>query len=171
MSSGLANYGRIHFDDLQWTHRYRPNLAYAQSKLADLLFAIRLAGIASERGWNLVSAAAHPGFTRTNLQLSGPNLGRETPRWTVYGGIGFIPSHHVTQATEPLLFAATDPAATSGGYYGPNGRFGLVGTTTDAHMPKRAHNTGTMLGLWAEAERLAGVSLPDESAERQDRSA
>jgi len=36
MSSGMANYGRIHFDDLQWERRYRPNFAYAQSKLADL---------------------------------------------------------------------------------------------------------------------------------------
>ena len=38
MSSGTANYGRIHFDDLQWERRrYSPNLSYAQSKLADLM--------------------------------------------------------------------------------------------------------------------------------------
>src|SRR6202034_3554503 len=36
MSSGVASYGRIRFDDLQWQRRYRPHLAYAQSKLADL---------------------------------------------------------------------------------------------------------------------------------------
>jgi hypothetical protein len=34
MSSGVASYGRIRFDDLQWQRGYRPNLAYAQSKLA-----------------------------------------------------------------------------------------------------------------------------------------
>jgi hypothetical protein len=31
MSSGVASYGRIRFDDLQWKRGYRPNLAYAQS--------------------------------------------------------------------------------------------------------------------------------------------
>ena len=29
MSSGTANYGRIHFDDLQWRRRYSANRAYA----------------------------------------------------------------------------------------------------------------------------------------------
>ena len=43
MSSGIANFGRIHFDDLQWERRYRPNLAYAQSKLADLMMTLHLA--------------------------------------------------------------------------------------------------------------------------------
>ncbi|NEE60386.1 SDR family NAD(P)-dependent oxidoreductase, partial [Streptomyces sp. SID8455] len=67
MSSGTANYGRIHFDDLQWERRrYSPNLSYAQSKLADLMLTRQLADIAAERGWNLLSTGAHPGYTRTN---------------------------------------------------------------------------------------------------------
>ena len=60
MSSGMANFGRIHFDDLQWERRYRPNLSYAQSKLADLLMTRHLAAIATQRDWNLISNAAHP---------------------------------------------------------------------------------------------------------------
>ena len=71
MSSGVASYGRIRFDDLQWKRRYRPNLAYAQSKLADLMLTLHLADLAAEQGWNLMSNAAHPGFTRTNLQTAG----------------------------------------------------------------------------------------------------
>ena len=43
MSSGVASYGRIRFDDLQWKRGYRPNLAYAQSKLADLMLTLHLA--------------------------------------------------------------------------------------------------------------------------------
>ena len=71
MSSGVASYGRIRFDDLQWKRGYRPNLAYAQSKLADLMLTLRLADLATGHGWNLMSNAAHPGFTRTNLQTAG----------------------------------------------------------------------------------------------------
>ena len=46
MSSGMANVGRIRFDDLQWTRRrYSPTRSYAQSKLADLLLARQLARV------------------------------------------------------------------------------------------------------------------------------
>lgn len=50
-------------------------------------------------------------------------------------GLGILPSQEPRQGAEPLLFAATDPAATDGGYYGPDARFGLVGTTTEARGP------------------------------------
>src|SRR6266700_5984983 len=68
MASGMANFGRIRFDDPHWTGRYGPTRAYAQSKLADLLFARQLATVATRPGWQLASIAAHPGYTRTNLQ-------------------------------------------------------------------------------------------------------
>ena len=160
MSSGTANYGRIHFDDLQAQRRYRPYLSYAQSKLADLLLAQHLAAIGHQRGWNLISTAAHPGFTRTNLQTAGASLGRETPKRTLLNSLNILPSQDVEHGTEPLLYAATSPDAVTGGYYGPGGRFGLVGPTTTARIPPRARDAATAARLWAEAERLTGVSLP-----------
>src|SRR5260221_11388610 len=72
MSSGLANYGRIRFVELQWERRrYSPNFTFAQSKLADLMLPQHLAGIAPRRGWNLISTAAHPGFPRPDLHAAG----------------------------------------------------------------------------------------------------
>jgi len=160
MSSGTANYGRIHFDDLQAQRRYRPYLSYAQSKLADLLLAQHLAAIGHQRGWNLISTAAHPGFTRTNLQTAGASLGREKPKRSLLNSLNILPSQDVEHGTEPLLYAATSPDAVTGGYYGPGGRFGLVGPTTTARIPPRARDAATAARLWAEAERLTGVSLP-----------
>ena len=159
MSSGLASIGRIRFDDLQWDRRYRANPAYAQSKLADLMLTEHLAVIATQRGWNLLSTAAHPGFTRTNLQTAGASLGRDKPKRTVANSIHILPSQEVGPGTEPLLYAATSPDAVNGGYYGPGGRFRLVGPTTTARLPRRARDTATAARLWAEAERLTGVSL------------
>jgi NAD(P)-dependent dehydrogenase (short-subunit alcohol dehydrogenase family) len=161
MSSGMANVGRIRFDDLQWDkRRYRPNLSYAQSKLADLMLARHLAELATRSGWNLMSTAAHPGFTRTNLQTAGASLGRDKPKRTPYNSLNFLPSQEVGPGTEPLLFAATSPDAVNGGYYGPGGRFGLVGPTAATRIPRRARDAGTAARLWAEAERLTGVTLP-----------
>jgi NAD(P)-dependent dehydrogenase (short-subunit alcohol dehydrogenase family) len=80
MSSGTANYGRINFDDLNWDQRYSAARAYAQSKLADLMMSNHLAKLTTDRGWNLLSVAAHPGFTNTNLQTAGASLGNSGHR-------------------------------------------------------------------------------------------
>ncbi|MFD5896604.1 SDR family oxidoreductase [Streptomyces sp. NPDC060366] len=162
MSSGTANYGRIDFADLQWnSRRYSANRSYAQSKLADLILTRQLARISAERGWNLLSTGAHPGYTRTNLQTAGASLG--TGRTTItrlLTKLDFLPSQEVDQGTEPLLYAATSPDAVAAGYYGPGGRFGLVGPTTTARTTRRALDDALNARLWAESERLTGVALP-----------
>lgn len=161
MSSGTANYGRIHFDDLQWERRrYSPNLSYAQSKLADLMLTRQLADIAAERGWNLLSTGAHPGYTRTNLQTAGASLGRDKPKRSLLNSFTVLPSQLPAQGAEPLLYAAADPGAAPGGYYGPGGRFGLVGPTAPARITRRALDPAANARLWATAEQLTGVSLP-----------
>jgi NAD(P)-dependent dehydrogenase (short-subunit alcohol dehydrogenase family) len=162
MSSGAANFGRIHYDDLQWERRFRSAPAYAQSKLADLMMAMHLARVAKARDWKLMSNAAHPGYTRTNLQSAGATLGRDRPTLAnrLMYRIDFLPSQDVVQGTEPLLYAAADPGAVSGGYYGPSRWFGLVGPTAPATVTRRARDAAANARLWAEAERLTGVALP-----------
>ncbi|HEY0260354.1 MAG TPA: SDR family NAD(P)-dependent oxidoreductase [Lacisediminihabitans sp.] len=158
MSSGTANFGRIRLDDPNWNGTYNASRAYAQSKLADLLFATTLAATATQRGWSLRSTAAHPGYTRTNLQTAGRNLdgGDRAPIQRT-----LLPSQGVEQGSEPLLFAAADPAAVQGGYYGPS-RLGLVGPTKHINrLPRSARREGVAGPLWALAERLTGTSLPD----------
>ena len=159
MSSGVASYGRIRFDDPQWQRGYRPNLAYAQSKLADLMMTLHLADLARQRGWKLMSNAAHPGFTRTNLHTAGASLGRDKPKRTPFNSPSILPSQEVGPGTEPLLYAATSADAVNGGYYGPSRWFGLVGPTTAVRPPRRARDAATATRLWTEAERLTGVSL------------
>src|SRR5215470_6694516 len=166
MSSGVASYGRIRIDDLQWERgRYSPNLAYAQSKLADLMMTLRLADLATQNGWNLISNGAHPGFTRTNLQTAGASLGRDKPKRTPFNsGFNPLPSQDVEQGTEPLLYAAASTEAVNGGYYGPSRWFGLVGPTTTIRPPRRARDAATAARLWSEAEHLTGVALPSGAA-------
>jgi NAD(P)-dependent dehydrogenase (short-subunit alcohol dehydrogenase family) len=159
MSSGTAHYGRITFEDLQRERRYSPNRAYAQSKLADLMLTRHLAAVAAQRGWNLMSNAAHPGYTRTNLQTAGASLGGGKPSRLQSLLNTVVPSQGVEQGTEPLLYAATSPEAVTGGYYGPGRWGGLVGPTVTARPPRRALDAATNARLWAEAERLTGATL------------
>ena len=159
MASGVANWGRIRFGDLQWTKRYSPWGSYAQSKLADMLAAQELADAARERKWTLLSTTAHPGYTRTNLQSSGANLGRTgAPKAPVERTL--MPSQNVEQGTEPLLFAATSPDAEQGAYYGPGGALGLVGPTKKTSLPRSARRAGVPERLSRVAEELTGTALP-----------
>ncbi|MFI6555775.1 SDR family oxidoreductase [Streptomyces griseus] len=161
MSSGTATYGRIRFDDLQWERRrYSAHLSYAQSKLADLMMTRQLADVAAERGWELLSTGAHPGYTRTNLQTAGASLGRDRPKRSMLNSMSILPSQLPEQGAEPLLYAATAADVAPGSYYGPGGRFGLVGPTAPARITRRALDPAANARLWAESERLTGVSLP-----------
>jgi NAD(P)-dependent dehydrogenase (short-subunit alcohol dehydrogenase family) len=161
MSSSSAAFGAIRYNNLQRERHYVPYLAYAQSKLADLLFAQQLARVANQRRWNLISNAAHPGFTRTNLLTAGASLGRGRQRPTWLTKAMFLASQGVEPGTEPLLYAATSPDALSGAYYGPSRLFGLVGPTTLVRVPRSARHDGDGARLWHVAEQLTGVTLTD----------
>jgi NAD(P)-dependent dehydrogenase (short-subunit alcohol dehydrogenase family) len=159
MSSFVANFGRIRLDDLDWTtRRYVPFAAYGQSKLADLLLGRQLAAFSEQHHWPLVSTIAHPGYTRTNLQTAGANLGRDTPKKAAERSRPWM--QEVDQGAEPLIFAAADPSAVQGGYYGPAGLLGLTGPTKRTAIPRSARSDEVASRLWAKAEELTGTSLP-----------
>jgi NAD(P)-dependent dehydrogenase (short-subunit alcohol dehydrogenase family) len=164
MSSTTARLGRIRLDDLQGEHGYRPMRAYGQSKLADLMFARRLAGIAADRGWRLVSNAAHPGYTRTNLITSGAALRQPGSRRLAMHVLSRIPhpAQGVRIGVEPLLYAATSPDAVNGGYYGPQGLLEMAGPAGVARVPQHARDADVAARLWSVAEQLTGVTLPRE---------
>ncbi|WP_019546865.1 SDR family oxidoreductase [Streptomyces sulphureus] len=157
MSSGMAARGKIDFSDLNWHKRYDPTAAYGRSKLAGLLMAQQLARTATERGWPLLSIGAHPGNAATNIAASGPRLGGE-PSLLFRVAWKVTPQHSAEAGAAPMLYAATSPDAAQGGYYGP--RWGLVGRPAPADFTRKGKDRQVAAQLWAEAERLTGVSLP-----------
>ncbi|RUQ02611.1 SDR family oxidoreductase [Curtobacterium sp. HSID17257] len=158
MSSLAAIPGSIRFADLQWEHGYNGWRAYAQSKLADLLLALHLHRLSVERDWPLVSTAAHPGYTRTNLQSTGRSLGRDRPVRASDRALPFTQA--VEQGAEPLLYAAVGPAAVGGAYYGPSGFGGLTGPTTTVSVPRSARSSDLARSLWTVAEDLTDTRAP-----------
>ncbi|MFL5802573.1 MAG: SDR family oxidoreductase [Roseiflexaceae bacterium] len=176
MSSGMSSIGRINFDDLQWERSYSPVRSYAQSKLATLLFAIELNRRSQAYGWGIRSNAAHPGATLTNLQTTGPTLGKaranegESLSMRITKRIsGFW--QEIAQGCLPALFAATSPLAIGGGYYGPGGFAELTGMPAAARMPRRAKDIHTARRLWEVSEQLTRVRFPTITDDRASRSA
>ena len=155
----------IHFDDLQWQRRYKPWQAYAQSKLAMLMFAFELQRRSDALGWGLTSNAAHPGYARTDLQTAGPSLGRATPSLAERFGTLIAPfaSQSAAAGALPTLFAATSPEAKPAGYYGPQGFVEMKGPVGEAVVGQRARDVAVAARLWEVSEQLTGVGWPDGS--------
>jgi NAD(P)-dependent dehydrogenase (short-subunit alcohol dehydrogenase family) len=156
----------IHFDDLQWERRYQPWPAYAQSKLAMLMFAFELQRRSDDLGWGLMSNAAHPGYARTGLQSAGPSLGRSNPSLTerLLKLIEPLTSQSAADGALPTLFAATSPDAKPAGYYGPRGVGELKGPVGEAVIGKAAQVRVVATRLWEVSEQLTGAQWPAEAA-------
>jgi len=168
LSSTAASMGTIKLDNLNSEHSYQAWRAYAQSKLADLIFAIELDRLSRRHDWGLVSTAAHPGLTRTNLQTTGPRMGKSNPRFDLSSMFMRVPgvAQDPGAGALPTLYAATSPDAEGGRYYGPDGFAQMTGGPTLVSGPKRARDTATAIALWDAAERLTGVSYPNGPIEK-----
>lgn len=148
VSSGVHHRGRIDFDDLDFAQRgYSAWRAYAQSKLANLLFALELQRKLAAAGESLIVTAAHPGYTATDLQrtagfarLLNPLLAMRPP-----------------QGALPTLRAATDPDARAGEYFGPRRFFEMNGPPERARINRRARDLEVAARLWQVSEQLTGV--------------
>ena len=161
LSSVMHWIGRIRFGDLNADKKYNAWLAYGQSKLANLLFAHELQRRSDAAGWGLLSAAAHPGSSRTNLQSAGPQLGRDKPANALVERFMQSPglSQDAEQGAEPEIFAATWASVSGGDYVGPTGTFGLTGPPGRAKQSRRALDQRVAMRLWTVSEDLTGIDF------------
>lgn len=166
LSSLAARQGRIHFDDPQFERSYTPMQAYAQSKLAVLMFARELDRRSRAAGWGITSNAAHPGLTKTNLQISGPSHGRTKPSlmerlYKISWRLTPFLWQEIDEGILPALYAAAAPQAEGGAFYGPHGISEAAGGgVTHAKVPAAAQNDTDCRRLWELSEQLTGVSFP-----------
>ena len=156
LSSIAARGGKIDFADLQQTN-YRPMPAYAQSKLACLMFGLELQRRSLENGWGLTSIPVHPGISRTGLLYNTPG-GASGVRRAMRAMLWFL-FQPVPQGALPSLFAATAPHAEGGVYYGPDGRAELSGFPAKARIPAPATDEAACRRLWEKSEGLTGVDF------------
>ena len=157
LSSVAHRSGHIRLDDLNYQTHYRPWPVYQQSKLAMLMFAQELQRRSDANGWGLISVAAHPGFARTDLIANGhagkPGLFARGARL-----LEAVLSHSAADGALPILMAATLPDPTPGGYYGPTGFQEMKGPPGVAAIKRQGKDADVARGLWAESERLTGVT-------------
>jgi NAD(P)-dependent dehydrogenase (short-subunit alcohol dehydrogenase family) len=160
VSSLAHRSGRIDFEDLQGARGYSPNRAYRQSKLAMLMFARELQRRAAAHGWPLVSIAAHPGWSATNIVVNGMGTGL---RARIAQGIFSLLAQSAAEGARPILYAALDPAAEPGGYYGPANFGETRGPPAPSKVMPQARDEAAAARLWTISEQLTGVHEPAAS--------
>ncbi|GHD12684.1 putative short-chain dehydrogenase/reductase [Streptomyces violarus] len=145
----------IGFDDLDLTASYTPRRAYAQSKLANLLFTLELQRRLAESGSTVRALAAHPGYAATNLQSHAAN---PAARAFMRLGNRFLAQDDRAGAL-PTLYAATQdlPGAS---YVGPDGLGEMRGAPTLVGRSRAASDPLTARRLWRVSEELTGTLFP-----------
>jgi NAD(P)-dependent dehydrogenase (short-subunit alcohol dehydrogenase family) len=135
---------------------YNPAKDYANTKLANLLFARELDRRARDAGSRLVVSSAHPGVSATNLVSSPDGMGAN---WVVRRLTPFVlPLVFQSSAAgaKPTLWAAT--YGEPGGYVGPTWLRGARGPLGEAKLSRHARNNELASRLWTISEQETGVS-------------
>jgi NAD(P)-dependent dehydrogenase (short-subunit alcohol dehydrogenase family) len=149
VTSGLHRLGRIS-DDLNWERRrYQRWLAYAQSKLANLLFAEELQRRLAAAGRQTVSVAAHPGVAGTETMRRDRSLQGKL----LAGG----PAQSPEMGALPILYAATEQHITGGACIGPDGFLQRTGYPAVVSTSRTSHDAHLAAVLWQRSEVLTGV--------------
>jgi NAD(P)-dependent dehydrogenase (short-subunit alcohol dehydrogenase family) len=152
--SSLMHYmGFISLRDLNWTSRpYSTWLAYGQSKLANLLFTSELQRRLQTAGSKLRAVAAHPGYSRTNLQgHSGHLIG------DALMSVGNKLATDADFGARQTLYAISQDVP-GNSFIGP--AFGMFGRTKPVGRSPLAKRDATAAALWELSERLTDTKFP-----------
>jgi NAD(P)-dependent dehydrogenase (short-subunit alcohol dehydrogenase family) len=154
VSSNEHRRGHIDFDDLQGERRYGSRRAYRQSKVANIAFGLELDRRLRAAGSPMRSVLAHPGYTATNLQFSGPT---GATRLVMKLGNALI-GQSAAMGALPTLYAATAPDVEGGQYFGPDQFREHRGHPTMVQPKPEAADPEVGRRLWSVSEELTGVT-------------
>ncbi|MCP2280337.1 NAD(P)-dependent dehydrogenase, short-chain alcohol dehydrogenase family [Nocardia amikacinitolerans] len=145
---------KLWIDDLNYENRrYQRNLAYAQAKLSNLMFARELQRRLAESGSKKRSYAVHPGVSATDLFAR-----TETPLDKVSKPFIRLIGHSPAKAAHSTLFAAGMPDPDPDVYWGPTRLFGSQGPVQPSSSTRLSKNPELQRRLWEESERMTGVT-------------
>ncbi|WP_306043673.1 SDR family oxidoreductase [Mameliella sp. MMSF_3455] len=144
----------IRFDDMNWQQGYGPNIAYSQSKLAQMMFAYELQDRLSAAGRTAVKVyVCHPGSSATSLiSTSGSRMMRAI--WWLMTKTPMVQT--AERGAYPEVMCATETGLTQRALYGPTGVREFVGPVGRGTLNPHAHDKPVMARLWDVSEKATG---------------
>ena len=145
---------KIQFEDLNFDMKYTAWNSYAQSKLAQMMFAYELQRRINVVGKNVQVQVCHPGASRTNL-LKDTASSFNKIVWSVL-------SRFIAQSAEkgswPEVMCATEEGLKPNTLYGPKKRAETVGPVGECPLDKVALNQEMATRLWTLSEQKTSIN-------------
>lgn len=157
VSSLSHSWSKLNLEDLNLTNSYKPTKAYAQSKLALLMFSYELQRRLENKGLNIRSIAVHPGISKTGIVRFGD---RGTKFSQKLWSLGFsIVGQSQKKGALPTIYAVCESDAQAGKYYGPDMLFGSKGYPKLVHSSKYSKRIKEASILWEKSEELTNLKF------------
>lgn len=153
VSSGASKKSTI---DLNTFYEDKNDL-YAESKLANLIFALELQRKFEAKGINNMSLAVHPGGAKTDGMRAVIKRQPTVILRSLLDYLSDVIMQKPAMGALASLRAATDPNAIGGEYYGPTGFGGLRGSPKKTMPYESSLNKEFAKKLWAKSIDLTGV--------------
>jgi len=145
---------RIQFEDLNFDKKYTAWNAYAQSKLAQMMFAYELQRRIQAAGKSVQVQVCHPGASRTNLLKDTASRFNKTV-WSI---LSRIVAQSAEKGSWPEVMCATEEGLEPETLYGPTKRAEMVGPIGECPLDEVAVNRGMAAKLWTLSEQKTSLS-------------
>lgn len=148
--SSIAHRGAIiDFENFKLEKPYNNWREYGQSKLADLIFTLEFEKRLRNNSYQIMSLAAHPGFSKTDLQ-----------KYMDKDMLDSLELMTAKEGAQPTLAACLRPDAKGGQYWGPDGPNEQKGKPALAKIDSVALDEKLNAKLWDWAKEITKVNFP-----------
>ncbi len=148
--SSIAHRGAsIDFENFRLEKEYNNWREYGQSKLADIIFALEFERRLRKNGNQTISLAAHPGFSKTDLQ-----------KYMDKDMLASLELMTAKEGAQPTLAACLREDAQGGQYWGPDGPNEQKGKPAIANIDAAALDEKLNAKLWDWAKKETAVNFP-----------
>ena len=145
---------RIKFEDLNFDNKYTAWDSYAQSKLAQMIFAYELQRRVDAKGKQVEVQVCHPGASRTNLLMdTASNFNK-----ILWSMLSRIIAQSAEKGAWPEVMCATEHNLQPATLYGPTKRADTVGPVRECSLDKVALDSEMAAKLWALSEQKTALN-------------
>ena len=145
---------KIQFDDLNFDKKYSAWNAYAQSKLAQMMFGYELHRRAQAASKPVQVYVCHPGASQTNLLKDTASTFNKI--------VWAVSSRFIAQSAEkgswPEVLCATEEGLKPETLYGPTKRMETVGAIGECPLAEHALDREMAATLWTVSEEKTGLT-------------
>ena len=147
---------RIQFEDLNFDNKYTAWNSYAQSKLAQMMFAYELQRRVKAAGKSVVVQVCHPGASRTNLLMDTASTFNKIA-WSI---LSRVVAQSAEKGAWPEVMCAAEEDVESEKLYGPTKRAETVGPIDECPLDECVLDQEMATQLWTLSERKTSLNWP-----------